>query len=220
MTQPKSVVVTPELHEYLMAHSGPLDDVARDLVEKTQGRLGAAATMQIAPEQGLLLTLLTRLVGARSAIELGTFTGFSALCIAKGLAPGGRLLCCDVSDDWTTIGRRYWERAGLADRIELRLGPALDTVRSLPADPTIDLAFIDADKGNYVNYWNELVPRMRPGGLLLADNVLWSGEVADPDIDDANVAAIRAFNDRVAGDDRVDAVILPIADGLTIATVR
>ncbi|MGH9118918.1 MAG: O-methyltransferase [Acidimicrobiales bacterium] len=220
MTEPKTVVVTPELHDYLMAHSGPLDDVARDLVEKTQGRLGDAARMQIAPEQGLFLTMLTRLIGARSAIELGTFTGFSALCIARGLAPGGRLICCDVSDEWTSIGRGYWARAGVADRIELRLGPALDTVRSLPPDPTIDLAFIDADKGNYVNYWEELVPRMRPGGLVLGDNVLWSGEVADPDVDDDNTVAIRAFNDRVAADERVEAVILPIADGLTIAMVR
>src|SRR6266511_914131 len=157
MSEPehKSVVVTPELHAYLLAHSTPLDDVQRDLVEKTHGRLGDVARMQIAPEQGLLLTLLARLIGARSAIELGTFTGFSALCIAKGLAPGGRLLCCDVSEEWTSIGRRYWQLAGMADRIELRLGPAIETVRSLPSEPDIDLAFIDADKPNYVNYWED-----------------------------------------------------------------
>jgi caffeoyl-CoA O-methyltransferase len=161
------------------------------------------------------------MLGARRAVEVGTFTGYSSLCIARGLAPGGTLLCCDVSEEWTAIGRRAWERAGLADRIELRIAPAIETLRSLPTEPAIDLAFIDADKGGYPNYWEELAPRVRPGGLLLADNVLWSGRVADGEADeDGDLRAIREFNDRVAADDRVDAVVLPAFDGLTIARRR
>jgi caffeoyl-CoA O-methyltransferase len=175
--------------------------------------------MQIGPDQGQLLTLFARLVGARRAVEVGTFTGYSSLCIARGLAAGGTLLCCDVSEEWTVLARRAWERAGLAGRIELRIAPALDTLRSLPPEPTIDLAFIDADKGGYWDYWDQLVPRVRPGGVLLADNVLWSGRVADDDGDD-DTRAIREFNDRVAADDRVDVVVLPAFDGLTIGRRR
>jgi caffeoyl-CoA O-methyltransferase len=217
---PKGIVLTGPLLEYILAHSTPLDDVQRELIAETQRSLGDRARMQVAPDQALLLTLLTRLVGARRAIELGTFTGLSALCIARGLAEGGRLVCCDVSDEWTSIARRYWERSGVADRIDLRLGPALDTIRSLPSDAALDLAFIDADKPNYVNYWDELVPRMRPGGLVAVDNVLWSGAVADPDEHDDNLDAIRAFNDHAAADPRVELVVLPIADGLTLARVH
>jgi caffeoyl-CoA O-methyltransferase len=150
---------------------------------------------------------------------VGTFTGYSSLCIARGLAAGGTLLCCDVSQEWTAMARRAWERAGLADRIELRIAPAIETLRSLPLEPTIDLAFIDADKGGYCDYWDELVPRVRRGGLLLADNVLWSGRVAEGDGDE-DTRAIREFNDRVASDDRVEVVVLPAFDGLTIALRR
>jgi caffeoyl-CoA O-methyltransferase len=220
VTERTSVTVTPELQRYIVEHSTPIDDVQRDLIEETYRSVGDAASMQIAPDQGQLLTILTRLTDARSAVELGTFTGYSALCIARGLADGGRLLCCDVSEEWTSIARRYWARAGVADRIELSIGPAIETVRSLPEPPSIDLVFIDADKPSYVDYWDELVPRMRPGGLVVADNVLWSGEVADPDATGANVDAIRRFNDRVATDDRVDVVMLPISDGVTLARVR
>src|ERR671912_290213 len=167
-----------------------------------------------------------RLRTARRAVEVGTFTGYSSLCIARGLAPGGALTCCDVSEEWTAIARRAWDRAGLADRIELRIAPALDTLRSLPAEPHIDLAFIDADKGGYVGYWDELVPRVRPGGLLPADNVRGSGRVDEPprpaeaNEPDDNTRAIRAFNDHVAADDRVDVAVLPAFDGLTIARHR
>jgi caffeoyl-CoA O-methyltransferase len=182
--------------------------------------LGDAAGMQIGEDQGQLLTMLTRLVGARRAIEVGTFTGYSSLCIARGLADGGSLLCCDISEEWTAIARRAWAAAGLADRIELRIAPALDTVRSLPEKAEIDLVFIDADKPGYVDYWAELVPRIRPGGLLLADNVLWSGRISDPEDDDRNAAALRAFNDVVAADDRVEVVVLTAFDGLTIARRR
>jgi caffeoyl-CoA O-methyltransferase len=219
MSDPKAVTVTAPLHDYLVAHSSPLDDVARDLLDETAA-LGGVQAMQVPPEQGTLLTILTRLVGATRAVEVGTFTGFSSLCIARGLAPGGRLLCCDVSEEWTSIARRAWERAGVSDRIELRLAPAADTLRSLPDDRVLDLAFIDADKGGYRTYWDELVPRLRPGGLVLVDNVLWSGRVVDRAVHDADTEAIRRFNDHARADDRVELVVLPLADGLTVARRR
>ena len=221
MADVRALTVTGELVDYAVAHgSWPEDPVLRDLREETAA-LGAVSSMQIGADQGQLLTLFARMIGARRAVEVGTFTGYSSLCIARGLAPGGTLLCCDVSEEWTAIGRKAWQRAGLADRIEVRIAPALETLRSLPTEPAIDLAFIDADKGGYWDYWDELAPRVRPGGLLLADNVLWSGRVADGDSDeDGNLRAIREFNDRVAADERVDAVVLPAFDGLTIARRR
>jgi caffeoyl-CoA O-methyltransferase len=179
--------------------------------------LGDVAGMQIGDDQGQFLTMLARLVDAHRAVEVGTFTGYSSLCIARGLAEGGSLLCCDVSEEWTAIARRAWERAGVAHRIELKLAPALETLRALPGKADIDLVFIDADKSGYAAYWEELVPRVRAGGLLLADNVLWSGEIVDDTITDANAQALRAFNDLVARDDRVEVVVLPAFDGLTIA---
>jgi len=215
----KTEHLTPELHEYLVRHGTPPDDLQRDLIEET-GALGGIASMQIAPEQGAFMTLLARLVQARFAVEVGTFTGYSSLSIARGLADGGRLLCCDVSEEWTSVARRYWKRPGVADRIELRLAPALETLRALPQEPTVDLAFIDADKGGYIAYWDELVSRLRPNGVLLVDNVLWSGRVADPDDDEEDTRSIRAFNDHAAADERVDLVMLPIADGLTLARKR
>jgi len=216
---PKSFLLSSELAEYLVAHGTRPDDVQQDLIEET-ATLGAVAGMQIAPEQGAFLTVLTRLLGARDAIEIGTFTGYSALCIARGLPSDGRLTCCDVSDEWTAIGRRAWERAGVADRIDLRIAPALDTLSALPADASFDLAFIDADKPNYSNYFEALLPRIRPNGAILVDNVLWDGNVVKADAADENTRAIRAFNDMVAVDPRVDVVMLPIADGLTIARKR
>ncbi|MCC6338612.1 MAG: class I SAM-dependent methyltransferase [Acidimicrobiia bacterium] len=218
---PKSFLLTEELHRYLVSHGSPPDPVAAELIEATRA-LGEVSGLQIAPEQGAFLTLLARVTGARRAVEVGTFTGYSALCIARGLPAGGRLLCCDVSREWTDVGRPYWERAGVADRIELRLGPAADTLRALPADEPLDLAFIDADKENYSLYYEEIVRRLRPDGLVIVDNVLWSGRVVGPGAPagDAHGAAIMAFNDLVAGDDRVDAVMLPIADGLTLARRR
>lgn len=216
MADPKTVAVTPEVHEYLLAHGTPPDGVQRKLIEAT-AELGRASGMQIAPEQGAFMTMLTKLVDARFAVEVGTFTGYSALCVARGLAPGGRLLCLDVSEEWTTIGRAHWEEAGVADRIELRIGPAAEALESLPADPPIDIAFIDADKPSYSAYYRAIVDRLRPGGLVLLDNVLWGGSVVDPDARDEDVVAIRAVNDLVAADPRVEAVMLPISDGLTIA---
>ena len=212
--------VTDAVRSYAVAHgTWRPDEVVRDLQAETAS-LGDAAGMQIGDDQGQLLTMLTRLTGARRAVEVGTFTGYSSICIARGLAEGGSLLCCDVSEEWTEIARRAWASAGLADRIELRIAPALDTLRALPAAPDIDLVFIDADKPGYPAYWAELVPRVRSGGLLLADNVLRNGEIADPDVDDENTTALRAFNDLVASDDRVDTVVLTAFDGLTIARRR
>jgi caffeoyl-CoA O-methyltransferase len=176
--------------------------------------------MQISPEQGTFLTMLTRLVGARSAVEVGTFTGYSSLCIARGLPDGGRLLCCDVSEEWTSVARKYWDKAGVDDRIELRIGPAVETLEQLPSGETIDLAFIDADKPNYRNYYEALLPRMRRNGVIGVDNVLWSGQVLGAEANDENTAAIKAFNDFVAADERVDVMMLPLADGLTLARKR
>ncbi|MGH9185841.1 MAG: O-methyltransferase [Acidimicrobiales bacterium] len=219
LTTSKSAHVPPNVHQYLVAHSTPLDEVQVDLIAET-AELGGVSQMQVAPEQGLFLTLLARMLGATSAVEVGTFTGFSSLCIARGLAPGGRLLCCDVSEEWTAVARRYWARAGVDDRIELRIGLALDTLRAMPVEPAVDLAFIDADKVSYVAYWDELIPRLRSGGVVTVDNVLWSGRVADPSAEDADTVAIRAFNRHAVADDRVELVMLPIADGLTIARKR
>jgi caffeoyl-CoA O-methyltransferase len=216
----RSFPVTDVVRSYAVAHgSWRPDAVVRDLQAET-AELGDVAGMQIGDDQGQLLTMLTRLTGARRAVEVGTFTGYSSMCIARGLAEGGSLLCCDVSEEWTEIARRAWASAGLADRIELRIAPALDTLRALPAAPDIDLVFIDADKPGYAAYWAELVPRVRPGGLLLADNVLWSGRIADPQVADASTTALRAFNDMVAADDRVETVVLTAFDGLTIARRR
>jgi caffeoyl-CoA O-methyltransferase len=220
MADVRSLPVTAGLVDYAVAHgSFPVDEVLTDLRAET-AVLGRAAGMQIGPDQGQLLTFLARLVGARRAVEVGTFTGYSSLCIARGLAADGSLLCCDVSEEWTAVARRAWARAGLADRIDLRIAPAVETLRALPADEPIDLAFIDADKGGYLDYWHELVPRVRPGGLLLADNVLWSGTIDDPAVTDPDTVALRAFNDAVAADERVDVVVLPAFDGLTLARKR
>ena len=213
----RSFLVTDAVRDYAVAHgSWRPDEVVHRLREETAA-LGEVAGMQIDDGQGQLLTMLARMVGARRAVEVGTFTGYSSLCIARGLAEGGSLLCCDINEDWTAIGVRAWQRAGLRDRIDLRIAPALQTLSTLPADPYLDLVFIDADKPRYAEYWEELVPRTRPGGVLVADNVLWSGQIADDDSTDDNVLALRAFNDRVATDRRVDVVMLPAFDGLTIA---
>jgi predicted O-methyltransferase YrrM len=219
VTRHRETLLPPEIADYIAERTSPPDDVLARLQARTR-ELGRAAGMQIGADQGALLTLLTRLVGARRAVEVGTFTGFSSICIARGLAPGGTLLCCDVSESYTSIAREAWAEAGLTDVIELRIAPALETLRALPPDPVIDLVFIDADKGGYASYFDELVPRVRPNGLLLADNTLWSGRVVDDAATDDDTIAIKAFNDKVAADDRVDAVILPVADGLTLIRKR
>ncbi len=219
MADPKDVTLSPELHGYVVAHGTPPDEHQLALIAETEA-LGSVARMQIAPEQGALMTLLARLVGATTIVEVGTFTGYSTLCLARGLGADGRVIACDVSEEWTAIGRRAWRAAGVADRIDLRLGPALDTLRALPADLVVDLAFLDADKTGYAAYAAELIPRLAPNGLLLVDNVLWGGGVIDPARTDPDTEAIRAFNVALAADDRLDVVLVPIADGLTVARKR
>ncbi len=210
-----SIGLDAALGEYVRSHSSAPTSTQSALIQRTAD-LGRASAMQIAPEQGELLTTLTELVDPTLAVEIGTFTGYSALAIARGLSPHGRLLCCDVSEEWTSIARTHWAEAGLDDRIELRIGPAIDTVRALPADTPVDLAFIDADKTGYLDYYEELVPRLSPGGLICVDNTLWSGAVADPGRDDESTEALRVFNRHVADDDRTRQVIVPIGDGLTV----
>ncbi|MFI7550601.1 O-methyltransferase [Micromonospora sediminimaris] len=214
----KSIPLTDDLHQYLVAHGAPPDEVISDLARETLALLPEHASMQVAPEQAAFLTFLTRLLGARQAVEVGTFTGLSSLAIARGLTEGGRLTCFDISEEYTSVARRYWARAGVDDRIDLRIGPAGDTLRELPHERYLDFAFIDADKTGYPVYWAELVPRMRPGGVIAVDNVLRNGRVVAPQ--SADDRAIAAFNEDVLADVRVDAVMLPIADGLTLAHVH
>jgi caffeoyl-CoA O-methyltransferase len=216
---PKSIQMTATLHAYLVSHGTPPDEIQRALIDETRA-LGNISVMQIAPEQGAFMTLLARILGARRAIEIGTFTGYSALCLARGLADDGELICCDVSEEWTSVGRRYWEKAGVAHKIDLRIAPAIETLAQLPGEPRFDLAFIDADKSGTIGYFEALLPLIRQGGVILVDNVLWRGAVANPAIDDEDTLAIRKFNDLATADSRVESVMLPIADGLTLLRKR
>src|ERR1700688_2994520 len=172
--------------------------------------------MQIAAEQGTFMAIFARAIRARSAVEVGTFTGYSALCVARALPVDGKLLCCDINDQWTSIGRRYWERAGVANKITLKLAPAAETLKAIPASQTFDFAFIDADKTSYAIYYEEILKRLRPNGLILIDNVLWNGAIIDEAKQDADTQALRQLNDFIAKDSRVEAVMLGIADGLTV----
>jgi caffeoyl-CoA O-methyltransferase len=211
-------IVSAAINDYLLAHSEHADDVLRDLAEETHRELGGRAMMQISHDEGELLTMLVRITGARQAVEVGTFTGYSSICIARGLPDDGHLLCCDVSEEWTAIARRYWERAGVADRIELRIAAAVETLRSLPAEPSLDFAFIDADKTGYPAYVEEILPRLRPGGLMVLDNMLRDGRVLAPENDDDR--AIHELNQALVGDDRIDVVLLPVRDGVSLARKR
>ncbi len=210
-------LIDPALMAYLDAHCTPADEVLVDLVAATREGTGDAAEMQISADEGALLTMLVRLTGVDRAVEVGVFTGYSSICIARGLRPGGRLLACDVSEQWTSIARDYWQRAGVGDRVELRLAPALDTLRSLPDEADIDFAFVDAHKPEYPQYYEELVSRLRPGGLIVLDNMFQGGRVLEPDENNPSTTAIRALNDTIAHDDRVDAVLLAVRDGVTVA---
>ena len=218
---PKSFHLSPAVHEYIVAHGTPPDEIEQWLIAETKTRVGDLAGMQIAPEQGAFMTVLTRLLGVRSAVEVGTFTGYSSLCIARGLASGGRLVCCDVSEEWTALAREAWDRAGVADRIDLRIAARdrdppgayratgrstwRSSTRTSPATPCTSRS------------WST---RLRPDGVILVDNTLWHGAVVDESATDDNTKAIRAFNDLVAADDRVDTVLLPISDGLTLLRKR
>jgi caffeoyl-CoA O-methyltransferase len=213
----RSMALTPELYDYLIGHSAEPDAILAELAAETVSRFPDAAGMQIGPEQGTFMTLLTQLTGASRALEIGTFTGYSSICIARGLGASGKLTCCDVSEEWTALARKYWEKAGVADSIDLQLRPAIETIRAMPATEMFDLAFIDANKTGYVSYWDEVVPRITPGGAILVDNTLSHGRVIDPAADDPNVQGIRDFNDHAAADARVTLVLLPVGDGLTLA---
>jgi caffeoyl-CoA O-methyltransferase len=210
-----------ELHTYLLDVGVREPDLLRQLREET----GAMPEhdMQIAPEQGALMALLVQLIDARRCLEVGTFTGYSSLSVALALPPDGRLVCCDISREWTDVARRYWAQAGVADKIELRLGPALDTLDSLVLEGqagTFDFTFLDADKDNYPAYADRMIALLRSGGLLAIDNVFWGGEVVEPEADNASVRAIRALNRMLATDERVSLAMVPIADGLTLARKR
>ena len=214
----KFTPLDPELHRYAVEHSH-VDELLERLDRESQG-LGDVAVMQMAPEQGALTTVLVRAIGARRALEIGTFTGYGSISIARGLPADGRLVTLDLNEEWTAIARRYFEEAGLADRIELRLGPALETLRGLPAGDPFDFAFIDADKAEYPDYYEETLRLMRPGGLVIIDNVFRGGTVIDPAVDDEAVRAVRELNDRIAADDRVTAAMVGVADGITLALKR
>jgi predicted O-methyltransferase YrrM len=216
----RSIGLDDRLYDYILDVSLREPDVLRRLRDET--RAMPNFQMQIAPEQGQFMALLVRLTGARRILEIGTFTGYSALAMALALPPDGRLVACDVSEEWTAIARRYWAEAGVDVLIDLRLAPALDTLDRLIADGQagrFDTAFIDADKGNYLAYYERALDLLRPGGLVMVDNVLWGGRVVD-DPKDADAEAIQAFNAALRDDDRVDVSLVPIGDGLTLARKR
>ncbi|MCH2184435.1 class I SAM-dependent methyltransferase [Myxococcota bacterium] len=217
--EPKSFQISKAIHQYLLEHGGAPDPIGQALIDETR-KLGRYSIMQIAPEQGAFMHLLAGLMGARKAIEIGTFTGFSALCLARGMGEGSHLICCDTSEEWTSVGKTYWEKAGVADRIELRIGPGIETLRSIEEDKSFDLAFIDADKSSYIEYAEELLRLVRPGGLLLVDNVLWFGTVADPENNEENTLHIRRFNEWASAHPRFENVMLPIGDGLSLLRIR
>jgi caffeoyl-CoA O-methyltransferase len=212
----KNTPVSDELYDYLIRSGHNSDPLLAELAAETREKVKDLWLMQIAPEQGTLMKILARATGARSAIEIGTFTGYSAICIARGLVPGGTLLCCDVSEEWTSIARKYFNKAGLDECITLKIAPALETVAALPADRTFDFAFIDADKVTYRAYYEALLPRMTDNGLVLFDNVLWGGSVLDQKNDKSDTCALRELNEFIAADTRVEAVMISVSDGLTI----
>jgi caffeoyl-CoA O-methyltransferase len=218
----KFTALTDELHDYVVAHGARQDDVLRRIQQETAA-MGEISAMQIAPDQGAFITLLCRLLNAREAIELGTFTGYSAICIARGLEPGGRLLACELSEGYAEIAAGNFEAAGVAERIEIRIGPAAQTLAELPERELFDFGFIDADKTGYPDYYERVLARTRPGGLIMVDNVLAGGNVVaegDDDFSRESVEAIRRTNELIAGDERVDSVMLAIADGVMLARKR
>src|SRR3954467_14976181 len=216
----RSLELDDRLYEYLVQFGTRESELLKDLRTETAKMPGAG--MQIGPEQGAFMGLLVELIGARRALEIGTFTGYSSLCIAGALPADGKLICCDVSEEYTKVARNYWRRAGLESKIELRLGPAVATLDALIAAdvPQFDFVFIDADKGNYGNYYDRAMQLVRPGGLIAVDNVLWGGSVAKPEENDEDTQAIRALNEKVRNDERVTLALAPIGDGLTLARKR
>jgi caffeoyl-CoA O-methyltransferase len=218
---PRTLQLDSKLHDYLLSVSLRDSEPLRKLRERTAEHEWSA--MQTSPEQGQLMHLLVKLMGARRIVEVGTFTGYSALCLATALPSDGELIACDIKDEWVDIGREYWKQAGVADKIDVRIAPALDTLDGLLEDDqgeTFDFAYIDADKENYVAYYERCLELLRAGGLVAVDNTLWSGKVADEDDTEESTVAIREFNEHVSGDDRVDLSLVPIGDGLTLARKR
>ena len=215
MVRGLKTTLSPDALEYLADHARQDEVLAR--VERETSEM-PRAMMQISPDQGALLELLARLVGARDALEVGTFTGYSAICIARGLADGGRLTCLELEQEFADIALRNLEAAGVADRVAIRVGPALELLRALPAEPAFDFAFLDADKQSYPEYYELILERLRPGSLLLLDNTLLGGRVLDPQDDRART--VDALNDRIAADERVDAAMALVADGLTFVRKR
>jgi caffeoyl-CoA O-methyltransferase len=217
----RSIPLTDVLHDYLLSVSLREPDLLRRLREETAA--DPAARMQISPEQGQFMALLVRLMGARSCLEVGVFTGYSSLAVALALPDDGRILACDVSERWTAVARRYWAAAGVGHKIELRLATAMDTLERLResgAAGRFDFAFIDADKENYVGYYERVLELLRPGGLIAVDNTLWSGRVADPENAEADTVALRHFNEHLHRDERVELSLVPIGDGLTLVRKR
>ena len=217
----RSISLTDSLYEYLLSVSLREPDLLRRLREETAALPNAR--MQIAPEQGQFMALLVQLMGARRCLEVGVFTGYSSLAVALALPDGGRIVACDVSEEWTTVARRYWSAAGVAHKIDLRLAPALETLEGLLASGeagSYDFGFLDADKENYLRYYELALELVRPGGLIVADNTLWSGRVIDPSNDEAATVALRRFNETLHTDDRIDLSLVPIGDGLTLARKR
>jgi len=214
----KTFTLSDELHRYLLSVLPPEPELLQRLREETA--VHPKHSMQIAPEQGQFMQLLVRLIGARNAIEIGVFTGYSALTVALALPPDGSVIACDLNEEYTTVARRYWREAGVDGKIDLRLAPALETLDGLLSDARqgkFDFVFIDADKENYWNYFERSLALLRRGGLIAVDNVLWSGKVADPNTDDKDAQSIRLFNERLKNDSRVFLSLVPIADGLTLA---
>ena len=213
--------MTDTIYDYAVAHSEPPDAVQRALITATAD-LGPWSAMQIGPDQGAFMSILTAVLRPRFAVEIGTFTGYSSLAVARALPDGARLLCCDISEEWTTIARTHWEAAGVADRIDLVIGPAAETLATLPPGQEVDLAFIDADKTGYLTYYEALVPRLSAQGVILIDNTLWGGRVADdPSADDAeDTVALRQLNDHVLADPRTEVAQLTIGDGVTMIRRR
>ena len=206
-----------QVAEYLAAHTMAPSPLAQRLIDATQAM--PAAGMQIGTPQAAFMALLARVLRPKTVVEIGTFTGYSALIVAQELGPDATLIACDLSDEWTSVGRPYWEEAGVADRIDLRLGPAADTLAALPADLTVDMAFIDADKTGYLGYLEQLVPHLGPHSVVLVDNVLWDGQVVDDGDTSDDTEALRAFNAAVLADSRLDVALLPVGDGLSFITL-
>jgi predicted O-methyltransferase YrrM len=214
----KTIGIEQPLYNYLLSVSLTEAEVLQQLRAETA--TFSNAIMQIAPEQGQFMALLVRLMGAKKALEVGVFTGYSSLCVAIALPEDGKLIACDISEDYTSVARRYWDKAGVGNKIDLKIAPAIETLDKLLANgesETFDFAFIDADKGNYYNYYDRALKLIRPGGLIAVDNVLWSGAVADPEIRDNQTKKIRDFNQKLHEDNRVNISLVPIADGLTLA---